>query len=59
MTYQWQVSQDGGTTFTNISDSATNASYTNLVTQLTDSGNEYQVIVMPRAGRALPRRQPC
>ena len=46
MTYQWQVSQDGGTTFTNISDSATNASYTNLVTQLTDNGNQYQVIVV-------------
>jgi autotransporter-associated beta strand protein len=45
LTYQWQVSADGGTTFTNISDTATNASYTNLVTALADNGSEYQVIV--------------
>jgi autotransporter-associated beta strand protein len=45
LTYQWQVSADGGATFTNISDTATNASYTNLATALADNGNEYQVIV--------------
>jgi autotransporter-associated beta strand protein len=45
LVYQWQVSADGGTTFTNISDSATNASYTNLVTTVADNGNQYQVIV--------------
>ena len=51
LTYQWQVSQDGGTTFTNISDTATNASYTNLVTALADNGNQYQVIVGEGTGR--------
>ena len=45
LTYQWQVSEDGGMTFTNISDTATNASYTNLTTTLADNGNQYQVIV--------------
>ena len=45
LAYQWQVSQDGGNTFTNISDTATNASYTNLDATLADNGNQYQVIV--------------
>ena len=45
LTYQWQVSADGGTTFTNISDTATNASYTNATTTLADNGHQYQVIV--------------
>ncbi len=45
LTYQWQVSTNGGTTFTNISDTATNASYTNLLTTLADNANQYQVIV--------------
>jgi autotransporter-associated beta strand protein len=45
LTYQWQVSGDAGVTFTNISDTATNASYTNLVTTLADTGYQYQVIV--------------
>ena len=45
LTYQWQLSGDGGTTFTNISDTETNASYTNLVTTVGDNGNQYQVIV--------------
>ena len=45
MTYQWQVSGDGGTTFTNISSTATNASYTNVSPVLADSGNEYQVLI--------------
>ena len=45
LVYQWQVSQDGGNTFTNISDTATNASYTNLDATLADNGNQYQVIV--------------
>ena len=45
LNYQWQVSADGGTTFTNISDTATNASYTNATTTLADDGNQYQVIV--------------
>jgi autotransporter-associated beta strand protein len=45
LTYQWQVSGDSGTTFTNISDTATNASYTNLVSTPDQSGYLYQVIV--------------
>jgi hypothetical protein len=45
LTYQWQVSQDGGTTFTNISDTATNAYYTNPITAQSDNGSQYQVIV--------------
>jgi DNA-binding beta-propeller fold protein YncE len=45
LTYQWQVSRDGGTTFTNISTSATNVSYTNVAPALDDNGNQYQVIV--------------
>ena len=43
--YQWQVSQDGGATFANISATATNAAYTNLDATPADSGNRYQVIV--------------
>ena len=50
--YQWQVSQDGGNTFTNISDTATNASYTNLSSALADNGNQYQVIVSGWLGTA-------
>jgi sugar lactone lactonase YvrE len=50
LTYQWQVSRDGGNTFTNISDLATNASYTNLVTQLTDNSNQYRVVVTGMIG---------
>ncbi len=45
MTYQWQVSGDGGVTFINTSATDTNASYTNLVTTLADNTNQYQVIV--------------
>jgi autotransporter-associated beta strand protein len=45
LTYQWQVSQDGGTTFTNIGNTATNASYTNAASTLADSGNRYRVVV--------------
>ena len=43
--YQWQVSQDNGITFTNISASATNASYTNLAPAAADNGKQYQVVV--------------
>ena len=45
LVYQWQVSQDGGTTFTNISADATNASYTNMAATVADNGNQYQVVV--------------
>jgi len=45
LTYQWQVSADGGVTFTNISDTETNTSYTIAATTLAESGLKYQVIV--------------
>jgi hypothetical protein len=51
LTFQWQVSRDGGVTFTNLSDLATNASYTSAATTLADNGNTYQVIV---SGACLP-----
>ena len=44
ITYQWQVSINGGTTYTNIA-GATNASYTIVAAPLTFSGNLYRVIV--------------
>ncbi|MEI7935271.1 MAG: immunoglobulin domain-containing protein [Verrucomicrobiota bacterium] len=50
LTYQWQVSRDGGITFTNISDMATNATFTNLVTQLTDNSNQFLVVVTGKIG---------
>ena len=50
--YQWQVSQDGGTTFTNISATATNTSYTNMAPTLADNGNQYQVVVSGRGASA-------
>ena len=59
LTYQWQLSGDGGTTFTNISDTATNASYTNLVAALTDSGNQYQVIVSGACNPAVTSAPPA
>jgi hypothetical protein len=43
-TYQWQVSNDGGLTFNNIS-GATNATYTINNAGLGISGNKYRVIV--------------
>jgi hypothetical protein len=45
LSYQWQVSGDAGTTFTNISDTETNTAYTNLLTTLVDNGQQYLVIV--------------
>ena len=50
LTYQWQVSGDGGTTFTNVSATATNASYTNLATTVAENGYLYQVIVSGSGG---------
>ena len=44
--YQWQVSGNGGVTFTNVSATATNASYTNLVSMPANNGNQYRVIVV-------------
>ena len=45
LSYRWQVSQDGGNTFTNISATATNASYTNTAPTTKDQGTSYQVVV--------------
>jgi hypothetical protein len=42
--YQWQVSIDGGTTWTNVA-GATQAGYTTPPTALADSGKRYRVIV--------------
>ncbi len=50
--YQWQVSQDGGATFINISATATNVSYANLQAALADNGNQYQVIATGSLGSA-------
>ena len=45
LSYQWQVSTNGGVTFSNITDNATNATYTNAATTLADNANQYQAIV--------------
>lgn len=44
LAYQWQVSTNGGTTFVNIP-GATAAAYTIPVTQSTQNGNRYRVLV--------------
>ena len=49
MTYQWQLSVDGGTNFTDIN-GETSASYTLPVTASGDNGNQYQVIVIDANG---------
>ena len=59
LTYQWQVSGNGGTTFTNISATATNANYTNLVTTLAGNGNQYQVIVGGAGGSSVTSAPPA
>jgi autotransporter-associated beta strand protein len=50
LTYQWQLSTDGGINFANISDTATNASYTNPIAAVTDPAYQYQVIVSGTSG---------
>jgi len=42
--YQWQRSNDGGTTFTNIA-GATSVSYTTPATVATDNGAKFQVVI--------------
>ena len=59
--YQWQVRADGGTTFTNVSATATNASYTNLGHQ---AGRQRQPIPgdcewRGQLRRIPPHRRPC
>ncbi|WP_418511141.1 T9SS type A sorting domain-containing protein [Corallibacter sp.] len=46
--YQWQVSTDGGSTWTNIGTDNNSLSLNNI--QLTDNGNLYQVIVSNSCG---------
>ena len=47
--YQWQVSTDGGTTFTNIS-GATNASYTLSGVTSSMNNNQYNVVITGACG---------
>ena len=49
-TVQWQVSTDGGTTFTDVP-GATSATYT-FTTAAGESGNEYQAVFTNAAGSA-------
>ncbi len=48
-TYQWQLSSDGGVSFSNIS-GATGSSYTLASTAATDSGKRYRVVVSNSQG---------
>lgn len=47
LTYQWQVSSDGGSTWANVSTGSggTTSTYTTAATVLGDSGKKYRVIV--------------
>ncbi len=51
-TFQWQLSTNGGTTWSNIS-GATASSYTTPATTASDNGNQYQAIVSNSAGPAV------
>lgn len=50
-TYQWQVSTDGGTTYSNIN-SATGASYSLSSTTVVNNGQRYRVVATNSAGSA-------
>ena len=52
LTYQWQVSTDGGETFADVTTGAngTTATYTTAATAAGDSGNQYRVKVGTTAG---------
>jgi uncharacterized repeat protein (TIGR02543 family) len=47
LTYQWQVSNDGGSSWNNVSggSGATTASYTTPTLQVSDQGNQYKVVI--------------
>ncbi|HUJ08995.1 MAG TPA: LamG-like jellyroll fold domain-containing protein [Verrucomicrobiae bacterium] len=49
LSYQWQVSTNGGATFANISN-ATNANYTTPATILPNNGNQYRAVVSGLCG---------
>ncbi len=51
-TFQWQLSTDGGTTWSNIT-GATSSSYTTPTTTASENGNQYQAIVSNDAGPAV------
>ncbi len=51
LTVQWQISTDGGTTFSNIS-GATSDSYTTPATTAADNGDEFQAVFTNPAGSA-------
>ena len=50
-TYQWQVSSDSGTTYTDVA-GATAASYTTAATALGDSGRQYRAVAANSVGAA-------
>ena len=50
ITYQWQISTDGGDNFTDIAASATSATYTTPATAAGDNGNQYRVKVNTTKG---------
>jgi hypothetical protein len=49
LSYQWQVSTNGGTSFGNIS-GATNSSYTTPATVAANSGSQYQAVISGQCG---------
>jgi len=50
LTYQWQLSTDGGANFSDIAASATSATYTTPATAAGDTGNQYRVKVNTTKG---------
>ncbi|HUI06164.1 MAG TPA: LamG-like jellyroll fold domain-containing protein [Verrucomicrobiae bacterium] len=52
LSYQWQVSTNGGSSFTDIG-GATDASYTTPATTLADNGTEYRTLVSGLCGTAV------
>ena len=50
LTYQWQLSTDGGANFSDIAASATSATYTTPATAAGDNGNQYRVKVNTTKG---------
>jgi hypothetical protein len=53
--YQWQVSTNGGTSFSNVTTGAggTSASYTTTALTIGDSGNQYRVVVTDAASASV------
>ncbi|MFC4263716.1 reprolysin-like metallopeptidase [Ferruginibacter yonginensis] len=53
LTYQWQVSTNGGTTFTDIA-GAVNATYTTPATTLAFNNNQYRVNILSTCSPTVP-----